>query len=292
MKPIEVANIAAGVGNMSGGAAACGLFDVVLRVVRDISADIQRQATKQGAPLVIHGPNEATIPSEVREKIVGLIREADEALADAALPQRLTAKLSRIRDVAVTEHFDAHEVKIKLEDLVQDLVDYLSEPMFLHVQSSKRHLYQQKEPPFGPDVESRFPEASKDVAAASRCLALDEWTACVLHLMRALETPLHALAHKVGVTFPSPIELETWKVIIEKIEAEIHARVKKLEQEKKSSARNDALKAYAESALQFRHFKNAWRNNAAHGREWYDEREAERVYMAVKDFMQTIAGVV
>ena len=44
--------------------------------------------------------------------------------------------------------------------------------------------------------------------------------------------------------------------------------------------------------LQFRHFKNAWRNNAAHSREHYDEREAQRVYDAVKDFMQTVAVAV
>ena len=164
--------------------------------------------------------------------------------------------------------------------------------MFLFVRVDRRHLYEQLEAPFGEAVESKFSEASRDIAAACRCLALDEWTACVLHLMRALETPLHTLADCVGISFPGPLELQNWKNIIDEIEKKIDSQVKALENQKRSLSRNRELKSYAEAAMQFRHFKNAWRNNAAHGRDHYDEREAVVVFDAVRSFMQTIVGAV
>ena len=86
-----------------------------------------------------------------------------------------------------------------------------------------------------------------------------------------------------------PLELENWKNIIDNIEAEVNRRVKKLEQQPKGLERNAELKFLAKATLQFRHFKNAWRNDAAHGREHYDSREARIVYDAVKSFMQMMA---
>ena len=109
--------------------------------------------------------------------------------------------------------------------------------------------------------------------------------------MRALESPLHALATHVGISFPGSLVLENWRNIIDKIEKEISNRVKKLENEKKSLERNKELEFCAQAAMQFRHFKNAWRNSAAHGRDHYDENEAVMVFDAVKSFMQTIADV-
>ena len=138
-------------------------------------------------------------------------------------------------------------------------------------------------------MEIKFSNASRDIAAAGRCLALDEWTACVSHLMRALETPLQVFAKRVGVEFQGPTDLENWKNIVDQMESKITAEVKRLEGTPKSHARNEELQFLGDIALDFRHFKNAWRNDVAHGREWYDEREADRVYNAVSHFMKRMA---
>src|SRR3989304_2062984 len=74
------------------------------------------------------------------------------------------------------------------------LLGDLEQHAFVRIAPNRKELYQQKEPPFGAIVEERFPDSTRDVAAASRCLALGEWTACVFHLMRALEQTLHVLA--------------------------------------------------------------------------------------------------
>lgn len=175
--------------------------------------------------------------------------------------------------------------------LLNGVLSDLTNHAFLRIPPSRKWLYLQKTPPFGEKVANKFPESARDIAAAARCLALDEWTACVFHLMRALEQPLHALAARVQVTFPKPIEFENWKNIIDKIDSEIAKETKRLEGTSASHERNELLRMYGEASLQMRHFKNAWRNDAAHGREHYDEREGDRVYEAVKGFMQMMADL-
>ncbi len=257
------------------------------------------ECRKQNVNIVIaHGSDiklGSGVAKMVHPEILDQLAEVERILRGAPLPQRLANKARAIKEWIASqdpEDFDSHAAKIRLGDFAEDLIEELQEPKFFHISPEHRALYEQLEPPFGAAVDVTFPDAKGDVAAAARCLALDEWTACVLHLMRALEGPLRVVADRVGVMFPTPMELENWKNIIDNIESKVNAQVKTLEQAKKSLARNDALKSYGESVLQFRHFKNAWRNNAAHSRDHYDEREAQRVYDAVKDFMQTVAAAV
>ena len=56
--------------------------------------------------------------------------------------------------------------------------------------------------PFGASVDDSFPSARYDISEAGYCLALRRSTACVLHLMRALEPCLTSLATAWGVDHP------------------------------------------------------------------------------------------
>ena len=103
--------------------------------------------------------------------------------------------------------------------------------------------------------------------------------------MRILEIGLRALANDLKVTFPSPIELENWQSIIEKIESEI----RQVNQQPKGLQKSHDLQFYSEAAKEFRYFKDAWRNHVSHSREKYVETEAFRVLSHVKDFMQHLA---
>lgn len=94
----------------------------------------------------------------------------------------------------------------RLDDLIGGL-EYLlrtfrdeidARPLFAMSQASAE-LYDQSTPLFGERVEDAFPSAAQDVSEAGRCMAAGRWTAAVMHLMRALETPLALLAADVGV---------------------------------------------------------------------------------------------
>jgi hypothetical protein len=140
--------------------------------------------------------------------------------------------------------------------------------------------------PFSTFVNEQFPEAVRDICAASRCLALDEWTASVFHCMRVVEHGLRAMAEYLGVTMKYPIELENWKTIIDAIEKAIY----KIEDENKSLEKSERLRFYSGAATQFRYFKDAWRNHVSHSRRSYDSREARLIWNHTCEFMESLAA--
>lgn len=292
MKPFDTSAVAAAITFLAQGSGMSSMVSVANMAVKEIIKQFEAQLQSHGiTPHVVAEENLGSGFGAILHKhIVEHLTAAEEALEDAPLPQRLRSKLVRIKESLVSEpadKFDAHGTKIRLEDLALDLLLELREPKFLHIAPERRSLYEQQEPPFGSNVESIFPDATRDVSAASRCLALDEWTACIFHSMRVIEHGLRAFAERLGVTFPGPMELENWRNIIDKIEQE----VRKLEQLPKSHDKSQKTKAYSQAASQFRYFKDAWRNHVSHSREHYDEREAEIVYNHVRDFMQQMVTV-
>jgi len=236
------------------------------------------------------GALEETLSKASRESADDCLSDALKAAEELRLPKRWEAKLERIK--ASLEHSDAKTLSILLREVISDLKEELKEPLFLRIDARKREYFDQTVPPFGVFVDLRFPDSVKDIRAASRCLALDEWTACVFHTTRALQPALYVLAEKVGgVVFKGPIDLQNWKEIIDNILSKVNEHTAKLENTPKSHARNSELRMYGELAIQLRHFKNAWRNDVAH-REHYDERDAEEIFTAARTFMQKMAEVV
>jgi hypothetical protein len=169
-----------------------------------------------------------------------------------------------------------------IQQLKALILDNLTQHYFLLIPVTRRELYEQKNPPFGSVVHSRFPEANRDIASAARCLAVDEWTAAVFHLMRVAEHGMRDLAKPLGVPCE---EAQQWRHVIDGIVS----AVKAMEQEKKTPERDAQLQSYSEAAQQLFFFKEAWRNHVMHAKETYDEREAFNVYEAVKHFMQRLA---
>lgn len=204
------------------------------------------------------------------------------ASLDAAL-QRIEA---RINGDGLADAVSRAKVLTQLEEFETNLLIEFRSYTYLAI-GEQRELYEQKEPIFGVKVADTFPDAKADIAAAGRCFALDEWTATVFHLMRAVEFGLRDLAARVGTTFPTPLEYQEWGVIIENIEAQIKKTVAALP--KRTPAKSDTSELYSRAASQFYHFKEAWRNHVSHSRRSYDPREAQIVFDSVKAFMQTLA---
>ncbi len=169
--------------------------------------------------------------------------------------------------------------------LLQSIKKELSDNFFLHLPGPDAALYRT---PFGQMLKTftAFPSARVDITDASRCYALGLSNACVFHCMAVLQYGLHALANKLGVAFPWSIQLENWQNIIEKIEGEI----REIQKTKKSDTKDEDLKFYSESAVQFRYFKDAWRNHVMHGRERYDPHQAQSILTHVGDFMELLSS--
>lgn len=133
-------------------------------------------------------------------------------------------------------------------------------------------------PLFGQQVHDAFPSGGPDIADAGRSRALGLWTACVMHLMRALEPALSALAASLDVEVG-----QNWNSAPNQIDAA-------LREIRKSTHGATEEQWASEAVLQLRAIKNAWRNHAMHGVGRYGEEDAVRIYDSVKYLMQNLAA--
>ncbi len=75
-----------------------------------------------------------------------------------------------------------------LARVLKNLESTLKGRKFFALTAKAQRLYSDDKPLFGDDVFAKFPDATKDISEAGKCLALGRNTATVFHLMRAMET--------------------------------------------------------------------------------------------------------
>ncbi|MGE3074475.1 MAG: hypothetical protein AB7O30_07635 [Dehalococcoidia bacterium] len=238
--------------------------------------------------LVVDGCGEEQVRryKGTHEGILQTFRELLDNPEEWPLTQRLHRKAERLHGRMATEDMSITTAVVLLKELMNDLVEELSGPWFLMIPTNRRYLYEQRSPLFERAVHETFPEACADIEAAGRCLALDEWTAAVFHLMRVLERGLHWFANELQIGMAETVELENWKNIIDQIES----RIRGMEQLPKSPEKAAMLQRYSEMAANLWFFKEAWRNHVAHSRSTYDERRAMNIFSHVRHFMQEAAA--
>ncbi len=110
------------------------------------------------------------------------------------------------------------------------------------------------------------------------CLALERPTACVMHLNRALECALAALAKAVDIT-----KQNDWGSYIREIGKQLDARAKA------AGARSADEQFYAEAAANFDRLRRAYRNPTMHPEKVYSQDQAEEILLATKSFMAHLA---
>lgn len=172
---------------------------------------------------------------------------------------------------------DIENLTLQIDRLLHVFSDEMRARVLFVMPSKHAVFYSDEKPLFGAEVDDAFPSAAPDIAEAGKCRAVGRWTACVMHLMRALEIGLGALAKFSGVD-PD----ENWNTLLGQIEANLRKIGKK------SHSPADEQFA-AEAATHFRAIKNGWRNHAMHVREKYDEERAVAIYDSVRSFMRHLA---
>ena len=159
--------------------------------------------------------------------------------------------------------------------------DELQSKTLLMLTTSEKEQFECQTPPFGEEVAKNFPSASDDLKEASRCLALERYTACVYHLMCAFASPLAVLAKHFGVTMSA--EWDTWGQILTDIENKIRAMPHTTPTEKTDQ------QYYSQLAAQFWLIKDAHRNPVMHGRGRCGHEEAVQIWNGTEVFMQKLA---
>lgn len=168
-------------------------------------------------------------------------------------------------------------------ELHDRFMDEIKQILFLRVPSDRVDFYD-KPILFGQPVADGFTEAIYDISEAGSCFATDRYTACVMHLMRALENSLDAVGLGVGVPQAVVEAQRSWDGLLKKISSRIDAN---------DLAGDPAWlgkrQFFKDAYSQLFAVKNAWRNPSMHLEKKYDEKDAKRIYNAVKDFMEHVA---
>jgi hypothetical protein len=192
----------------------------------------------------------------------------------------LEVTLNQIKRIEedVAQQVDPPVVERHLQELQNRIFDELAAQLIFFVEPHKRRYYEKQQ--FPPEVIAAFPSAAYDMEEAGKCYALGQNTACVFHLMRVLEVALNGLAKKLRV----PFEYRNWHNIINDIQktiATIGPDSGPYWKEEKHY--------YSEGAIQFRHFKDAWRNYVMHAHDQYDEKRALQIFNSVCEFMSHLS---
>ena len=172
----------------------------------------------------------------------------------------------------------------ELSAIINVVYEELKDRLFFFIPSERATHFNNLEV-ISDRTKENFPSIFRELRQAGNCIVGDLPTASVFHAMRALEIGLRALALQLEVSFPHPIELEQWHNIIEAIESKITNIVR----QPKGKLKNDDLRFYSGAAIQFRYFKDAWRNHVSHARETYSDNEALEVLRHTVEFFEAIS---
>ncbi len=241
-------------------------------LLADFIGEVQRfKPTQPRNALIALGQ----MPEEQFNKIMLAYLPALQTLSEVIPLQSVQPQLKRIERKMSRGHTQ-DEIVVLLGELSNRLRDDLDQQWFFHVRPENVDSYRSTTP-FGQPVFDGFKPARSDIEAASKCLALAQNTACVFHLMRAMESIVKQLCETLGV---EEVEVE-WGPLLGSLKPKIEA-MKKDEKRKK----------WLEVHSLLYNVKEAWRNETMHPKASYSDEEAAEIYTAVKAFTKSFVSLV
>jgi hypothetical protein len=165
--------------------------------------------------------------------------------------------------------------------LLSRVKDDLNAQRFFYVEPGYAPFYGQDQL-FGAMVAKKFPSAKEDIKNAGNCLALGQPTACVFHLMRAMEIAVRQLSKRLKVTITPQT---TWRVMTGNMDPKIKAMPDATQRQKQK--KNDWEAARTNLHL----VGSVWRNNTMHPATSYTQSQALDVMNAVRVFMSGLSAL-
>jgi hypothetical protein len=230
---------------------------------------------------------DAPVSDDLRKTIYEVLAPLDGQIAKLPFSYSLRRQYARFKRTLETS-VDAKELSLLGYELRENMIAELASKVFLMIPEENAEFYRQPEPPFGKDVADTFPEATYDIAAAGRCIALDEWTAAVFHLMRVHEIALRHLGRKLRITVAKQktIDFQDWQVIIAAVDQTAKTSPKGSQGGAKAARKREF---YSEASGYLFHIKQAWRIPVMHARATFDERLAMIIWENTKALMYLLA---
>jgi len=168
------------------------------------------------------GQREAKWPDDERKKTQGWLRDVLPILEGLSLGM---ARYSFEKLANEVEHLPILSI-ITQTDLVRDGLEQELKQRKFFVLNQDFVRYYNKTALAGEAFKVRFPRGNTELIEAGNCLALDRFTGCVCHAMRAIEFALNALESKLGITRPPEPWQRSWGKVLDRIDVEIETRDK------------------------------------------------------------------
>ena len=128
---------------------------------------------------------------------------------------------------------------------------------------------------FGKEID-KFPRAVDDLEESGKCVAASRYTACVFHLMRAMEVIVQEIGKGIGLTNVD----KRWGHLLSDISRLISKMPDGEQKELWNLARSNLW-----------HVKEVWRNDTMHPKATYTGEQAREIVAAVKAFIRGLAGL-
>lgn len=175
------------------------------------------------------------------------------------------------------------DLKIVILQVMNTMRFEMDSALFMHIGGSEAAVFANGSSLFGEIILKFGPDAKEDVDEAAKCMVVGRFTACVFHLMRAMERAVHVVGDQIGVTIKDQHgRYRTWGSIAGDMNREVGAM-------QKGSPERER---WAEVASLLHNVNEAWRNPTNHPKRTYTEEQCREVFAAVAGFMRRLASVV
>ena len=216
---------------------------------------------------------------DTKANLKKLLQQINRLCHETDLSDALEPELARFRAALRSERFQ--QLAARCDHLRNKLLDELGREFYLKVPRQEVIFYQQKAL-FGEAVAKKFPKATSDLENAGNCLALQQPTACVFHLMRAMEIAVQQLGRRLNVTITPQT---TWRQMTAQMDPIIRGMPNKKSAEQKKKNK------FEEAIVNLHHVGSVWRNNTMHPAASYTQNEARDVFNAIRVFMNGLSDL-
>ena len=227
----------------------------------------------------------ATLPLDAQQihdtkaKVKKVLQKIRRICIQSGLSDAIEPELKRFRTALKNEPFK--QIASRCDHLRNRILDELAKEFYVNVHRQEVRFYGHNAL-FGEGVAKKFKQAAVDIENAGNCLAVQQPTACVFHLVRAMEVAVRQLGKRLKVTITPQT---TWR----NMTGQMDTIIKKMPNA--TTAQQKKKNKFEEAIVNLHHVGSVWRNNTMHPAASYTQDEARDVFNATRVFMNGLCDL-
>jgi hypothetical protein len=216
---------------------------------------------------------------DTRQKVHDVLQNVSRICAGSDLEDGIGPEVGRFQ--AALEKEPLKDIASRCDHLKERILDELQREHYFHIPRNDSRYFGWRAP-FGDAVTEKFAAATDEIEQAAKCLALQQPTACVFHLMRGMETAVRKLAKKLGMTITPQT---TWRQLTGSMDVQIGGMPQRTQKQKKNKNNWESAR------VNLHHLGSVLRNNTMHPTAVYSQDDARHIFTAVGVAMKMLCDL-